>query len=240
MGTAERKQREKDLRRKQILDAAEKTFLEKGFDNTTMDEIAEVCELSKGTLYLYFRNKNELYFHVLLEILDQYCDLVEEEMARHTGYPERLASLGRAYLTFYDKYPLRFRLVNEIRHPHHEEYEEVVMEEAMVLVNRASRVWNLITGTIREGVELGYFKTDIDPMKVGLSLWAGGYGIIRLMDHVMTTEEYKCEFIDNIDSIGFSIHRLKRRDFEEMLELIWGSIISSIKTEKSLIPEIVQ
>ncbi|MDL1893205.1 helix-turn-helix transcriptional regulator, partial [Sphingobacteriales bacterium CHB3] len=52
MGIIERKEREKEQRREEIVTAAEKIFFEKGLAIATMDEIAEAAELSKGTLYL--------------------------------------------------------------------------------------------------------------------------------------------------------------------------------------------
>ena len=64
MGIAERKQREKEQRRQHILQVAETIFLEKGINSSTMDEIAAVCELSKGTLYLYFKSKEELFLDI--------------------------------------------------------------------------------------------------------------------------------------------------------------------------------
>ena len=62
MGIKERREREKEQRRNDILDAAEQMFFEKGYNATKMDDVAEKAELSKGTLYLYFKNKEELYF----------------------------------------------------------------------------------------------------------------------------------------------------------------------------------
>lgn len=56
MGTTERKKREKERRRNTIIDAAEKVIFSKGLDQSTMTEIAQEAELSKGTLYLYFKN----------------------------------------------------------------------------------------------------------------------------------------------------------------------------------------
>ena len=57
MGIHERKEREKEHRRDEILNAAQKVFFEKGLQSATMDEIAEAAELSKGTLYLYYGSK---------------------------------------------------------------------------------------------------------------------------------------------------------------------------------------
>ena len=61
MGTKERRRREIELRRKQIQDAATKLFFSKGLKSTTMDDIAKLSELSMGTLYQYFKSKDELY-----------------------------------------------------------------------------------------------------------------------------------------------------------------------------------
>ena len=56
MVTARRKEREKEQRRNEIVDAAEKLFFEKGYEGVSMDDVARDAELAKGTLYLYFKN----------------------------------------------------------------------------------------------------------------------------------------------------------------------------------------
>lgn len=61
MGIPERKQREKQQRKELILEAARKLFQERGFLNVTISDIAETSELSIGTLYLYFKNKDDIY-----------------------------------------------------------------------------------------------------------------------------------------------------------------------------------
>ena len=61
MGIHERKERERERRRQQIIVAAKRVFIRKGLSKTTMEDIANESELSPGTLYLYFKNKEELY-----------------------------------------------------------------------------------------------------------------------------------------------------------------------------------
>ena len=61
MGIQERKQRERERRRQQIIVAAKRVFSEKGFSKSTMEDIAREAELSPGTLYLYFKNKDKVY-----------------------------------------------------------------------------------------------------------------------------------------------------------------------------------
>ena len=60
MGVTERKEREKEFKRSIMLEAAEELILEKGLDQLNMDEVAERAEVSKGSLYQYFNNKNDL------------------------------------------------------------------------------------------------------------------------------------------------------------------------------------
>ncbi|MBW1616102.1 MAG: TetR/AcrR family transcriptional regulator [Deltaproteobacteria bacterium] len=69
MGIRERKERERERRKQQITVAAKRIFLERGFDKATMEDIAKEAELSAGTLYLYFKNKHELYASITLKVL---------------------------------------------------------------------------------------------------------------------------------------------------------------------------
>lgn len=69
MGIQERKERERERRRQQIIVAAKRVFSRKGFNKATMEDIASEAELSPGTLYLYFKNKDELYASLSLRIL---------------------------------------------------------------------------------------------------------------------------------------------------------------------------
>jgi AcrR family transcriptional regulator len=67
MAVADRRQREKLARRQQILDAARDLFFAKGFESTTVEEIAIRTELSKGAIYLHFPSKEEIYITLMLE-----------------------------------------------------------------------------------------------------------------------------------------------------------------------------
>jgi transcriptional regulator, TetR family len=62
MSNISRREREKEQRRRDIMDSAEKLFFKKGYDEVSMNDIAEDVELSKATLYLYFDNKVATFF----------------------------------------------------------------------------------------------------------------------------------------------------------------------------------
>ena len=81
MGIAERREREKDIqqkiRRKQILDAAKRLFYTKGFSAATIEDIAQEAELSPAAIYLYFKNKDDLYASLSLQFLEYMAERFE-------------------------------------------------------------------------------------------------------------------------------------------------------------------
>jgi AcrR family transcriptional regulator len=102
MGIQERKKRERERRRQQIIVAAKRVFSEKGFAKSTMEDIAREAELSPGTLYLYFKNKDELYASLSLRIL-QYLNIRLEDVKKEKGIEprEKITAIKDA---FYDVY----------------------------------------------------------------------------------------------------------------------------------------
>jgi AcrR family transcriptional regulator len=100
-----RKERETQLRRNIITEAAEKLFLNQGYENTSMDEIAHASEFSKGTLYNYFNSKEDLYlviakkaYKILIELTKKFTQNEEP------GMPQ-IKQIGYAYYEFTKKYP---------------------------------------------------------------------------------------------------------------------------------------
>lgn len=73
-----RKEREKRFRRSEILSAAIPLFAEKGYENTTIDDIAEKAEFGKGTIYNYFGSKEDIYWGILEEIFQSYYESIQE------------------------------------------------------------------------------------------------------------------------------------------------------------------
>jgi AcrR family transcriptional regulator len=107
MGIQERKQRERERRRQQIIVAAKRVFSERGFAKTTMEDIAREAELSPGTLYLYFKNKDELYASLSLRIL-QYMNIRLEDVKKEKdNSPEqKIISIKEALYDVYQFDPL--------------------------------------------------------------------------------------------------------------------------------------
>lgn len=107
MGIHERKLREREQRRRQILKAARKVFSSNGFTKTTMEDIAREAELSPGTLYLYFKNKDELYASLSVEVLKHLLDRLKHVYVKEAQNPQmRINYLKQALFEVYEVDPL--------------------------------------------------------------------------------------------------------------------------------------
>ena len=100
MGISERKQREKEQRKKLIVDTSKKLFRKHGFDDVTMQMIAESAELAKGTLYLYFKEKNEILYEILFHSVSSLGIAVRDAAQKDGTAHERLESIINVFLSF--------------------------------------------------------------------------------------------------------------------------------------------
>ena len=90
MGIVQRKEREREQRRGVILDAARNVIRKHGLENCSMERIAEEAELAKGTLYLYYRNRDEMLIPLLAQDLAQLIDEVEKVSASKLDCDKKL------------------------------------------------------------------------------------------------------------------------------------------------------
>lgn len=179
MGTEERKAREKQKRRNNILNAAEEVIFSKGLDQTTMDEIAEKAELSKGTLYLYFKNKNELY----LAICEHGSTILNGRFAKvftedKPGI-ELIRLLGETYVEFVKAHPdyynafMFFESFENIQELQNSKVARSCQENA-----RESLTY--IVRALQIGMQDGSVTTDFDPRELALQIWGSTRGLIQL------------------------------------------------------------
>lgn len=175
MTIASRKLKEKEDKRALILDAARQIFLEKGYGQTSIRSIAEQIEHSPGTIYLYFKDKDEL-FHALHE--EGFAIMLKKmEPLQHVSDPmERLMALGRVYLEFAkqnrDFYDLMFVMSSPMKH-------EKQDQEKWEMGNRTLEALKSI---IRECQQRGHFQgKDVDYLS--FIIWSGVHGMATLYGH---------------------------------------------------------
>jgi AcrR family transcriptional regulator len=192
MGTAERREREKAERRESILDAAEQVFFSKGVKEASMDEIAEAAELSKGTLYLYFSSKEEIYLGINLRALKILKAMFQTVLAGEAPGIAKIRDIGRAYYEFSRKYPDYFDAMM------HFDAEVTDLKEAgpvgLECHTEGMGVLGLVGEAIRTGIGDGSIRSDLDPMKTAILLWAQTDGVIRVVAR-------KCEHLKEFEDL---------------------------------------
>ncbi len=109
-----------DLRRSEILAAATQVFGDNGFEATRMDEIAKAAQLAKGTLYLYFQSKDEIYQATVQQAIVELAALTEEHIAQESTFSGRFAAFIRVRIAFWQEKQTLYRVILSLsRDGHH-------------------------------------------------------------------------------------------------------------------------
>jgi AcrR family transcriptional regulator len=180
MGIQERKEREKEARREEILTAAYKVFVEKGLTSATVDDIAAVAELSKGTIYLYFHSKEDLYLSVMNRGLDIMLEMFEKATSTGDDPMQTIWNLSDAYNAFFDQHRDYFRMIAFFENP---EMHSMVTEEMLAqCTERDARVWGLVSGVMKNAIDAGLLHAGLNPLEIGMMLWSNSSGLLRQLD----------------------------------------------------------
>lgn len=211
MGITERKEREKLQRRRDILEAARIMFSEKGFPDTTMDEIAEKVELSKPTIYLYFDSKEDLYTSIVLEDFWKVVEQLEESLASDVGLIEKWRSVCLAFLKHCMENPV---FVSGSQHTLSQESRQRISDHILEeFDNQTHELLGYVTKLLEESVEKGLARDDLDPRMIVLIGWRMSIGLLELCLSGRATEfgvdDYH-EFFEN--AIDVLIYGVLKRD----------------------------
>jgi TetR/AcrR family transcriptional regulator len=129
-----------EFRRAGILRAARKVFARHGFDGATMDDVAEACSIAKGTLYLYFKSKRQIYLGVLREDLDSLREATRQAVAAATTAEARIRAFITTRFDFCEQHRDFFRIYNSdisaifiTAHPTQKDIREFYLEQARML-----------------------------------------------------------------------------------------------------------
>lgn len=162
-GRSRRWRRRKHARPAEIRQAALECFGERGFAATRLDDVAELAGVTKGTVYLYFHNKEDLFKAVVKEELVPNIVKIQTRLAdEHLSPPDALAELMRFWIKTLDSTRLSLipkLVISEIGN--FPELAEFYIHEVI------DRGFSLIGGIIRRGIETGDFrKVDVEETTV--------------------------------------------------------------------------
>lgn len=203
MGLEERRKRERENRKNAILKAARKLFFEKGYRPVTVESIARKAELSKGSIYLYYSSKEEIYSQILLSDIEKFHDRVIDILPGSSGASGALVRLAEIYVDFFLNDRELFRiLMNFMIHNNGLNLPDDLNIHIIKTTNRAVDVFEKI---LKAGMEKGEFPPDIDLRLNRNAIWGLLNGIIAL--HLFVGKEARrAEAIRSTIKAGLEIY----------------------------------
>jgi TetR/AcrR family transcriptional regulator len=176
MAVAARRERERIARREAILDAAQELIASEGYYGLRMDAVADAVELSKGTLYLYFENKDALCAAAATRLIDAFLPFLESALEDADTGLDAIAALLRAYYDFTRDHPHHFRFA--LAWLSAGERMDDSSESFQTYRGRVGHMLALVAQTLQRGQRDGSIRPDIDPIHQGLQIWTSFLGVV--------------------------------------------------------------
>ncbi len=177
MGTNDRREKVRNIRQEDIINAAEKVFFAKGYHNATMDDVAKEAEYSKRTIYAYFNSKEQVYDAIIArayQILNR-----QYEQALNTDIPanglEKAILMGQVYIDFLSQYPKYF----EAMVYYENRDDDLSSQDQFKLANyrEGNVIADKLIACIKEGIADGSICNELDPVSTAFTLYANIIGI---------------------------------------------------------------
>jgi AcrR family transcriptional regulator len=207
MGIKERKKRERERRKDQILTAAIELIEKQGFEKTTMDEIAEQAELSKGTLYLYFNDKSSLHQSIKRRSLQHLHDKFQQIIQLDFTGAELVKKMLLTFIKVITQNAAFMISIAIYEHLNSEKHtEDSIVRECHAIEDE---IFMLLVRAIQIGIQDGSITTSKPPKILALNLSFQMSGMLQfylsgshknahktLQDNNLTIPEMMEQFLD--------------------------------------------
>ncbi|MCI8730768.1 MAG: TetR/AcrR family transcriptional regulator [Lachnospiraceae bacterium] len=206
-----RKKEPRSVHRENIVSAASSLFMEKGIAAVSMDDIAKAARYSKATLYVYFKNKEEIVGILVLNSMKKLYDYISSALTQHETTKTRYNFICRGLLRYQEEFPFYFKMVLDKINIDFESQDYLPEEKETYQIGEA--INEKIKNFLLSGMEKGDLRGDLEIMPAIFNFWGMLSGIIQLATN---KEEYikksmglsKNEFLE----YGFSLvyHSIER------------------------------
>jgi AcrR family transcriptional regulator len=191
MGIVQRKEREKEEMRRRIVDAAQHLYVQNGFDKLSIRAIADAIEYSPATIYLYFKDKNEVVYAIhqqaFLQLMNDFKPILSL-----TDPFEKLMAMGRQYIQFAIENPELFDVMFIITAPMETlEFREDIWTEGRI-------AFNMLVQVVQECMNAKVFRQQ-DTEVVAMMIWSMIHGHTALFVRKrlnMFTDERRAELME--------------------------------------------
>ncbi len=176
-----RTQRTITFNRRNILDAADKLFCKNGVEKTTMEQLSAEAGYSKPTLYGYFKDKDEVYFALVLEFMEKIVVKVDKSIDEKTAFSDTFTKICQDVFRLATRYPLYFEgLIGTINVNIKADDTPQIYKD----IYRLGEVLNeKLLNILGQGIDEGIINVTLDKSAILLFVWGSVAGIIRMINH---------------------------------------------------------
>ncbi|MCI8368031.1 MAG: TetR/AcrR family transcriptional regulator [Clostridia bacterium] len=176
-----RTQRTIAFNRRNILDAADKLFCKNGVEKTTMEQLATAAGYSKPTLYGYFKDKDEVYFALVLEFMEKIVVKVDKAIDENTAFSDTFTKICQDVFRLATRYPLYFEgLIGTIN-------VNIKADDTPQIYKDIYRLGEALNekliALLQQGKDEGIINIVLDNSAILLFVWSSVAGIIRMVNH---------------------------------------------------------
>ena len=220
MGISDRRQREKEQRKTEIINAAERLFFSRRYEDVSMDDIAREVDLNKATIYLYFTNKEALFATIVLRGVRILEEKYRECRDKKVPGMVKVALMGQAYYQFSTDYPDYLRLIHFFGSERFSKENPYTAE----IGKGYGTCRTILQDAIQEGIGDGTIRADLDPFLTSMYLMISFMGILSVENKwklVIEAEGFSYgqftseffRFIIPAISSGEKLYKMDARDF---------------------------
>ncbi len=194
MGIRERRKREHINREKIILQSAKKLFFKNGFFAVTVEKIAEISEIGKGTVYSHFKSKEEIYARVFEEGLSTLLQYLKEAADICDGKSLSIKKCLDAYIQFYRMNKEYFDIllfIDTVGNP-----IKIPTEILKRVRTKKEEALNILKNAIKNDIDNGQFHKDIDLKQTAYLLWGTINGVLHLVESRLIKENELMSILD--------------------------------------------
>lgn len=185
---SELKEKEKKKRLNYFIDNAESLFFNKGYDNTSMKDIAEKSGVDRTTLYLYFKNKADIFLAIVLRGMKIRNKLYRESVKTEKSGLRKFEDIGKAFFNFYKNFQDYYEVCIYFDSQRFSKVNNEYMPEITALKQEPIKI---MCESLEEGIEDGSIREDVNPLKVALFISITAMKIVKPDPNVLKTLESK-------------------------------------------------
>lgn len=208
MGVSHRIEQEKEIRRNDIIDAAEEVFFSKGYEVATMDDVAKKAEFSKRTVYVYFNSKEQLHFEIMVRGYRLMIERIETSLAKQQDMNalDKIKRIGLTLYQFNIDFPDYFDAIMSYEN-NEKDFDEGVTDQSKEECYALGEIlFGYLRSTLEEGIKEGSLRSNIDVISTAIIIWSFTLGLFNTLAKKKNYfENYHQKYSEDLINEGLSM-----------------------------------